>query len=268
DLLLDIYLPDDGGGRTRPVVVFIHGGGFQTGSKEGKIPRTMLGYFVERGFVGMSINYRLLDDYATYPAEINAVIDSFSGITEKQQQQARAMYGANRDAKAAIRWIYANAAEYNIDTNHITVIGGSAGSNISIALGVTNPEDYRDELSLEEDPTLASTHLEYDSTVHTVIDHWGGPTSVMLLEETYAVDRWDGRDAPIHIVHGTNDRTVPFSQAEQIVERYEENGIPYALHPLEGAGHGAWQAEVDGKRLPELAFDFVIQVQELPVIEH
>ena len=65
-----------------------------------------------------------------------------------------------RDVKVAIRWLYANSETYNIDTNYITVGGGSTGVFLSIYLGVTEPEDYTNELSIAEDPTLSSTPLK------------------------------------------------------------------------------------------------------------
>jgi para-nitrobenzyl esterase len=56
--------------------------------------------------------------------------------------------------------LYANSETYNIDTNYITVGGGSTGVFLSIYLGVTEPEDYTNELSIAEDPTLSSTPLK------------------------------------------------------------------------------------------------------------
>jgi dipeptidyl aminopeptidase/acylaminoacyl peptidase len=64
-------------------------------------------------------------------------------------------------------------------------------------------------------------------------------------------------------VHGTEDKTVPFTQAEIIRDTYDNNGVPYEFHPLDGEGHSPWQATVDGKSLLELAFDFIVKTQKL-----
>ena len=72
---------------------------------------------------------------------------------------------------------------------------------------------------------------------------------------------------PVSIVHGTEDLTVPFSEAETIQAAYNETGVAYEWHPLEGRGHGAWGATVDGQTLFESAYDFIIETQALNVDE-
>lgn len=264
DLLLDIYEPDNDF-QSRPAVVFIHGGGFTGGSKSAASAFTMMSYFAERGFVGFSINYRVLGDYGTIPDEVNLLVGTLPDVSDYQRDQVRAMYPAGRDAKAAIRWLYANADTYGVDTNSISVIGGSAGSYIALGLGVTEPQDYRDELSITEDSTLSSTNLEQSSMVHTVIDHWGGTGLVDIINLTYEVNRWDSTDAPISIIHGTDDPTVPFSEAIAIRDQYELTGVPYAYYPIEGGGHGIWGVTVDGIGLTELALNFIVDSQGLTI---
>ena len=183
----------------------------------------------------------------------------------KQIDQFHAFYPACRDAKAAIRWIRSKADEYSLNTDYITALGGSAGSYISLALGVTTEDDCVTEISEDEDPTLSGTHLALSSQVHTVIDHWGGTGIIRVLEMMTPGDRFDATDAPISIVHGTEDPTVSFMEAEQIKAEYERTGVNYAWYPLDGAGHGPWQAHVDGKSLTDLAFDFIVEQQGLEV---
>ncbi|MCG8667805.1 MAG: alpha/beta hydrolase [Pseudomonadales bacterium] len=266
DLLLDMYQPRDISTK-RPAVVFIHGGGFIGGDKTTGTAIRFMDYFVSRGFVGFSINYRVAGDFGTLPSGYAAVVDAIPDLTDKQRMQAKAMYPAGRDAKAAIRWIYANAETLNINPDHIAVIGGSAGSFITMALGNTNPEDYKDELTEAEDPTLATTNLESDSSVHTLIDHWGGPAMVDLPEMFDDISRWNENNVPVSIVHGTEDPTVAFEEGLAIVDHYKETGVRYEFYPLEGIGHGAWNVEIDGQSLYELAFDFVVDVQDLTFSE-
>ena len=131
------------------------------------------------GWVVFSINYRLAAQHGTVPTSwLNAI----SLVPDGQNiDQVLAMYPANRDAKAALRWVVSQADEYGIDENHISVLGGSAGAFISIALGASNPDDYVDELSVSEDPTLQSTNLSQEFQVQTVLDFWGGRASVDIL---------------------------------------------------------------------------------------
>ncbi|TQV72937.1 alpha/beta hydrolase [Aliikangiella marina] len=266
ELKLDIYQTSNQSSQ-KPVVVFIHGGGFQSGDKATSHAAALVGYFAERGFIGISINYRLEGDYGTLPTELVNAIDRLPDLDEASRNQIKAIYPATRDAKAAIRWIYAHAETFGIDTNFITAIGGSAGSFISMGLGVSEPEDYTNEISGSFDTTLSSTHLDYPSKIHTIIDHWGGTGVLSLLEIAYGLGRWDSSDAPVSIVHGTEDTVVPFSEAEAIKAYYETNGVPFQFYPLEGIGHSAWSATVEGKGLPELAFDFIVQIQNITVAD-
>ena len=91
------------------------------------------------------------------------------------------MYPAHRDAKAALRWIIANAENYHINKEFITVGGGSAGAVISIGLGATEPGYYKDEISLSEDNTLSTTNLSQTHEVQTILDFWGSSASIEIL---------------------------------------------------------------------------------------
>jgi acetyl esterase/lipase len=263
DLLLDIYEPVDAA-ENRPVIIFIHGGGYVGGSR---VEFVRAGeYFAERGWVAISIDYRLARDHGTIPQEwYDAVMQA--PIFQQQKDQALAIYAASRDAKAAVRWVYANAETYHINTDYISVLGGSAGAGLAVMLGITEDEDFRDELTLDDDPTLESTNLDQDAEVHTVLNMWGTTAPIELLSTIYDLDRFDENDAPILIVHGTDDAVVDFSHAEYLRYEYEETGVDYAFYPLDGEGHSAWQARVDGMMLSELAFSFITEHQQLIIGE-
>lgn len=260
DLLLDVYEPIRTDDAVMPAVVMIHGGGFTGGSKEHRALSGMATWFAERGWVAYSINYRLAGDVGSLPADYP---EPPVPITEQQADQWRALYPACRDAKAAIRWVKATAADHRIDPERVAVVGGSAGSNLAITLAVSDESDCTDEVSIEDDPTLASTHLDQSSEVATVIDHWGGTAVLTVLELLGGSSRFDPTDTPMSIVHGTNDTTVAFSEAERLRSAYESNGVAHAWHPLEGAGHAAWGATIDDRPLVEAAADFIVEVQGL-----
>jgi acetyl esterase/lipase len=105
--LLDLYLPDQSVGKV-PVVIWIHGGGLTTGNKSLASQGEAL---VKEGYALAAINYRLTPDYYL-PTQIY-------------------------DAKAAVRWVRANAEQYNLDPDHIGVLGGSAGAMIAASLGTS-----------------------------------------------------------------------------------------------------------------------------------
>ena len=270
-LLLDVYQPQGAEGN-RPAIVVIHGGGFTGGSRSGWRPVSQAEYFASRGWVAFSIDYRLLPDFGTVPQEwadsvFSAVADS---VEMAQLAQAMAIYPAHRDAKAALRWVAAHAEDYSINMDYLTVGGGSAGAINSVGVSVTELTDFTDELTVAQDPTLATTHLGQNYEVQTILDFWGAPTSVNLWEGVYGVDRFDTGDPPLFIAHGTADSTVVFSNGEMLQETWENYGIPHAFYPLEGAGHGPWDATVpddngNPQTLFELAFDFMVEQQALSV---
>ena len=270
-LLLDAYVPQ-GAGDNRPAIVVIHGGGFTGGSRSGWRPVSQAEYFASRGWVAFSIDYRLLSDIGTVPQEwadsvFSAGADS---VALGQLAQGIAIYPAHRDAKAALRWVAAHAEDYSINMEYLTVGGGSAGAITSVGVSVTELSDFTNELTVAQDPTLATTHLDETYEVQTILDFWGAPTSVNLLEGVYGVDRFDPSDPPLFIAHGTADSTVVFSNGEMLQETWETHGIPHVFYPLEGAGHGPWDATVpddngNPQTLFELAFDFVVAQQTLQV---
>ena len=137
---LDLYLPEKAEGRL-PLVVWIHGGAWRAGSKEG-CPAVPL---VAKGYAVASINYRF-SQHAVFPAQIE-------------------------DCKAAIRWLRANAAKYHIDPDHIGVWGSSAGGHLVAMLGTTG--------SVKELEGNGG-NLDQSSRVQCVVD-WFGPTDMATM---------------------------------------------------------------------------------------
>ncbi len=260
-LLMDSYVPDNDL-QNRPLLMLIHGGGFSGGSKQQEALVYMANYYASRGFVVFSIDYRLRGDMGTIPQEW---IDATTNVDPAELDQLYAMYPAHRDAKAALRWIIANTDNYSINKDYITVGGGSAGAITSIGLGVSELGDYKDEISLSEDNTLSTTSLSQTYEVKTILDFWGSDVSIEILESIYGYQKFDSNDPALFIAHGTEDTTVPFSSAEDLKNICETNEIDFVYYPLEGRGHGAWGATVNGKSLSELSFDFIVENQSLNV---
>lgn len=260
-LLLDIFLPDNNS-INRPVIMLIHGGGFSGGSRKHDKIVNIANYFASRGWVAVSIDYRLKRDKGTVPQKW---MDFSLEIPKMRRGQYLAIYPAHRDAKAALRWVVANAKTYNINTDYITVGGGSAGAITAITLGVSNQEDFRDEIDTEQDPTLASTNLDQNYKVKTILDFWGSKVALDILENIYGHQRFDSYDPSLFIAHGTEDPTVKFTKAEELKAIYDANKVPLGYYPLEGGKHGCWGATFNNKHLEELAFDYVVNQQKLVI---
>jgi acetyl esterase/lipase len=230
---LDVLLPKDAQPeRPLPVVVFIHGGGWRGGDKRGGLNR--LAPLVASGqYAGVSVGYRLTDE-ASWPAQIY-------------------------DCKAAIRWIRTNAAKYGFDPQRIGVMGTSAGGHLVAMLGTSGGVK-----ELEGD---LGPHRDADSRVQCVVDFFGpadlltmgsnttaapnSPVALLIggsLQEKADVARQASPvtyvtpdDPPFLMIHGTEDRTVPYAQSEKLHAALLKAGVSSILLKVEGGGHGGFR---------------------------
>ena len=293
-LKLDIYYPNNNSSN-RPVFMFIHGGGFTGGTKTKPEIVEMANYYASRGWVFVSIDYRTTEElgeisgmspqdirsYYTGLAPHEWIDTAIAGSNNDDQvKQATAMYLAQRDSKAALRWIATNASTYNINKDYITVGGASAGAITTIALGISNQEDFRDEISISDDPTLSTTNLSQTYNVRSMVYFWGSNIKLDVFESVYQLnqyDRYDVNDPELFMAHGeAYDPVTPYQEALELQDIYNSLGIynelatimvPSISNPtvLVDAGHGAWDGEVNGKGIFELSFDFLVERQNLTI---
>lgn len=280
-LLLDVYYPDNNS-TNRPLFMFIHGGGFQGGTKIKPEIVNMANHFASRGWVFASIDYRTVEELGTIAGMTQEEVLTFhqgiapeewinfslqNAMSPDEVQTSIATYAAQRDAKAALRWLVANSDTYKTNNDFIAVGGASAGAITTIALGISDQDDFRDELSGADDPTLSSTNLNESYDVNSMVYFWGADVKLELYESIYGVNLYDTDDPELFMAHGTMDinPSTPFSEATDLKEIYDSLGIYNELVPLEGAGHGAWNAQVNGMSLNEMTFDFLVERQNLSV---
>jgi len=236
---LDLFLPKErDSDEPLPLIIWIHGGGWRGGSKNGGIGQ--VGPLVSTGrYVGASVGYRLSDE-AIWPAQIH-------------------------DCKAAVRWLRANADEYGIDPDRIGVWGSSAGGHLVAMLGVSG-----DVPQLEGEVGGSS---DVSSCVQCVVDYYG-PTDFLSMNnfdsniDHDAVDSPESllvggaihenkdavrnaspltyvseNDPPFLIVHGTADNLVPIDQSDQLVAALEEANQNVTYVKIEGGGHGRFASD-------------------------
>ncbi len=237
---LDLFLPKKRADeKPRPVIVFIHGGGWQKGDKAGGFRN--VARFVESGdYAGVSIGYRLSGE-AKWPAQVY-------------------------DCKAAIRWIRAHAKEHNLDPERIGVWGASAGGHLVSLLGTSGGVK-----ELEGD---LGSHTAESSRVTCVVNFFGPENFMTMLppqahgNATGAIGALFGGslsektadakaaspvthvtadDPPIFTAHGTKDPLVPFAQAQELDAALKKAGVPHLLMEMTGAGHGFRSAELDAR---------------------
>jgi acetyl esterase/lipase len=225
---LDLYLPEKTE-RPLPLIIWIHGGAWRAGSKNG----TPALRFTRRGYAVASVEYRLSGE-ARFPAQI-------------------------QDCKAAIRWLRAHAKEYRLDPEHFGVWGSSAGGHLVALLGTSGGV-------AELEGSLGSAGVS--SRVQAVCD-WFGPTDFLQMDRAGSQIHHDGPnspeaqliggpiqdnkaqvakanpityvskdDPPFLIMHGDQDPQVPFNQSELLEAALKKAGVPVRFQPIRGAGHG------------------------------
>ena len=235
---LDLYLPA-GGEAPYPVILAIHGGGFISGDKaDGQITPVLEA--LGRGYAVAGVNYRLSGE-ATFPAAIS-------------------------DVKAAIRWLRAHAAEYQLDPSRFAAWGHSAGGNLAALAGTSG-----------DLPALRGPHpanAGQSDGLQAVVD-WYGPISFLRTDRDFRaagfkrpsaagprsfLSQYLGAplaevpgkvkatdpityitpdDPPVLIEHGTADGTVPYPQSRRFARAVSERAGPsrVTLRIFPGAGH-------------------------------
>jgi acetyl esterase/lipase len=221
---LDIYLPNVTG-APRPLMVWIHGGGWFSGDKATPPGMGLL----LRGFNVASINYRLSSE-AIFPAQIF-------------------------DCKAAIRFLRAHAAEYGIDPTRIGVWGDSAGGQLASLLGTTNG---RAEYEGIEGVLGVSSKVEavcdwfgpsdflQTSDIHgpsaiAVRQLFGGMLTTRLETAAFASPAEQVGRAPLPpflIMHGDQDPLVPVHQSQVLYDRLRLAGDSVRFMVVSHSGHG------------------------------
>ena len=235
---LDLYLPTTGVGPF-PVVVMIHGGGFMFGDKADGAGLTGVDQLLEAGYAVASINYRLSGE-ALWPAQIN-------------------------DSKAAVRYLRAVAAEYNLDPDNFGAWGASAGGTLVALLGTTcgvaelegadlgnadqsscvqavvdwfGPIDFLAMDAQFEGTGCAQNHDAADSPESMLV---GAPIQTVpdVVATTNAMNYIDDADPAFFIQHGSADCNVPPVQGQNLADALGADRATYML--LDGAGHGGEQ---------------------------
>ena len=251
---LDLYIPTTGAGPF-PIVIMVHGGGFMFGDKADGAGLTGVDQLLAAGYAVASINYRLSGE-ATYPAQIY-------------------------DAKAAVRFLRANAAKYNLNPDKFGAWGASAGGNLVSLLGTTcGVKELEGDLG----------NNDQSSCVQAVVD-WFGPIDFLKMDEQFAgtscpanhndasspesklvgaaiqtvpnlvkttnpMNYISTDDAPFFIENGTADCNIPPIQNKNLANAMSvvigADKVTYVS--LEGAGHGGSQFETTENLTQVIAF--------------
>jgi acetyl esterase/lipase len=218
DLDIHVFLPDSiDKTKKSPVMVYFSGGSWTKGNPEWAFYGC--NSYAKKGWVGISVEYRLADRHETTPFE------------------------AVKDARSAIRWLRMNADAYNIDTTRIVVTGNSAGGHLVLTTALAN--EWNEE----------SDNLNYSATPNLLLVNAGvyslySESSTDWITRDLADKSLAKKISPIHllrtglppmlIIHGTNDQSVDYASAKAFAEEMEKLGNDFEFHTLEGAPHAIW----------------------------
>jgi acetyl esterase/lipase len=239
-LQLDLYLPEPTSGLS-PAIVYFHGGGWAVGTRRrfGRAFKqwspSAMARLAAAGFVVITVDYRLSGE-ARFPAQID-------------------------DAKAAVRWLRANAEEFNLDVDRIVAWGESAGGQVAALVGVTGHRETQDDvcaviswyapmdLTQGDDPDSSESKL-LGGTAQELPDAAAAASPIRQVHPAAP---------PFHIHHGTADTLVPVEQSEQMVAALRDAGVPVVYLPIEGADH-FWVGAPDLEAIFTASLDFAIRI--------
>jgi acetyl esterase len=203
----------------KPAIVFFFGGGWRGGSVTQFVPQAR--HFAQRGTVAIVADYRVFSRHGTRPFEAMA------------------------DAKSAIRWVRAHAAQLGVDSNRIVAAGGSSGGHIALSAAVFDTFDEgREDMTVSSKPNALVLFNPAVDTTHPALREGFGER---------------GRDAsPFHhlrsglpptlILHGKSDATVPYADVDRFCTEARRLGNQCQLVGYEGATHGFFNLQnADGK---------------------
>ena len=222
DLRLDLYAPAARAKDLLPAVIFLHGGGWLWGSRSDV--GLLAARVASRGFITATVEYRLAQE-RIYPAAVD-------------------------DAKAAVRWIRANASRYGVDPGAIGVSGISAGGHLAALLAVTNDrryfldaDRYREksaevqaaapiagvvDMAAQNERDLYSPAIFLGSTPNERPELWRDASPIHHVSPSAA---------PFLFLHGTEDALVAIEEAREMARRLRAVGVTADVYAAEGGDH-------------------------------
>jgi len=224
---LDVYAQ-----RTQtstPVVIYIHGGGWVRGTKDGSVLSALP--YLAMGYSVVNVEYRLAD-VSLAPAAIE-------------------------DCRCALRWVVGHAKDYNFDVGRIVIAGASAGGHLALTTGMIPTSAGFDRICQEQgEPRIAAIVDFFGIT--DVADLLDGPNKKPFPETWPYTVQWLGnqanRDAvakaaspltyvragvpPTIAIHGDADPLVPYAHSTRLNDALQKAGVAHELVTVPGGGHG------------------------------
>ncbi|MEX2483688.1 MAG: PKD domain-containing protein [Brumimicrobium sp.] len=241
DLYMDIYLPENDYISNRPLMLWVHPGGFLSGDKTAEDMVALCDSFARQGYVTATIGYRL----------------GFNPLSAESAE--RAVYRGTQDMRAAIRYLKENASTYGIDTNYTFIGGSSAGGFAALHTAYLDQDEAPSSIGGQwSSPDLGCLDCEGNTYSHGInlkgyTNLWGAIGDSLWINSNETV--------PGLLVHGTDDGTVPYgvghpfgvfttpithgsrsisNQLNNLSIAHEKYIIPGEGHEPHGVDNGTW----------------------------
>lgn len=211
------YKPD--GVKKKPVVVFIHGGGWAKGDKDAVTYQVF--NVAKSGYVGVTISYRLISE-AGFPACIE-------------------------DVKQAIRYVKSLEGKYPIDVNRIGIWGYSAGAHLALMIGLSPDKTFKTETLSGYDakvksimavsaPTDFVTRKQLRGSLNFVSESQNNDEN--FLHSVSPITYVHKKQLPVFMLHGTADPIVKPFHYQKFAKKCEEKGVKnFKLFEFKDAKH-------------------------------
>lgn len=215
-LTLDVY--NNTSTQKKPLLLVIHGGSWESGDSKQFIDFN--NYFANRGYTVAAINYRLAPAYKS-PAPME-------------------------DTRDAINYLTQHAAQYNIDTGNIILLGRSAGAQIALVAAYSTPNpnikgviDFYGPADMVWGGQVKTNSLMLD-TKQIYKDYFGGQYNEIpqVFKANSACEYVSTLTVPTLIIHGTIDPMVSHIHSEHLNDKLAANKVPHYFLSLPHATHG------------------------------
>ena len=241
---MDLYLPPSSGKPT-PVIINIHGGGWNHGTKEEQGGFTP--YF-KAGFAVANIEYRLTSQ-ATAPAAIE-------------------------DTRCALIYLIKNANALHLDPNKIVIMGGSAGGHLALMGGLLQNNHIFDTNCMGvENINVAAIIDKYG--IADVNDWAYGPyiksksatnwlgtkkEDQNFIKSVSPISWVKSTSPPVFIVHGDADPTVPYQESVALHQALLAAGVKTEFITIPGGLHGKFDKDQNAM-LNTAIFKFINELE-------
>lgn len=219
---VDVYTRYDR--RPGPTMVYIHGGGWSSGSKEQYVLWFLP--YLQLGMRVVSVQYRLAG-VAPAPAAV-------------------------KDCRCALYWVFQNAAKYGFDPAKVALTGGSSGGHLVLMTGLLQPSDGLDDECSGPPPGRVKAIVNYygptdlvagfQSKIPFLLNWFKGVDDPLAMARRLSPLTYVRPDSPaVLTIHGDADEMVPYQDALKLRDALTNAHVPHELVTIPGGHHGRFR---------------------------